>query len=231
MKLPENFLDVQQGSQEWLAARIGQVTASRVKDVMAKLKNGGESASRASYKLELLTEILTGRPIEHYVSTAMDFGTENEPLARASYEIKKGVEVERIGYVRHSAIPGAGASPDGLVGEDGLIEIKVPNTTTHLGYLIAEEVPSDYRPQMLWQMACTGRQWCDFVSYDPRLPSEFGLFVVRYERDEKAIAAMELEVEKFIMELDEMVTRLAVRRDFVAERAPGPPHATIPMSL
>src|ERR1700678_1993105 len=112
--LPPNFLDVDQQTPEWLAARIGCVPASRVKDVVAKLKNGKESAARASYKLELLTEVLTGRATEHYVSQAMDFGSENEPLARTTYEIAKGVEVERVGFVLHPTIKRAGASPDGL---------------------------------------------------------------------------------------------------------------------
>ena len=228
MKLPDNFLNVQQGTPEWLQARTGCVTASRVKDVVAKLKNGKESAARASYKLEVLTEILTGKACEHYVSLAMDFGSENEPLARACYEIDRSVEVERIGFVLHPFIKRAGASPDGLVGDDGLVEIKVPNTTTHLQYLIAETVPDEYVPQMMWQMACTGREWCDFVSYDPRLPSDFGLFIVRLQRDDKLIADMEREVESFIAEVNSMAEKLLEHRDSHAERAPGPPRAEIP---
>jgi putative phage-type endonuclease len=205
---PDNYLNVQQGSAEWFEARRGCVTASRVKDVVAKLKNGKESAARQSYKLELLTEIITGRATEHFVSMAMDFGIENEPLARSVYEMAKGVEVERIGYVRHPFVPRSGASPDGLVGTDGLVEIKVPNTTTHLEYLLADEVPSEYKPQMIWQMACTGRLWCDFVSYDPRLPEEFGLFVKRLECDGAQINYYEEEVEKFISELNALCERL-----------------------
>jgi putative phage-type endonuclease len=227
--LPDNYLNVDQGTPEWLAARTGQVTASRVKDVVGKLKNGKESAARASYKLEMLSEILTGKAVEHFVSMAMDFGSENEPLARACYEIEKGVEVERIGYVKHPAIERAGASPDGLVGDDGLVEIKVPNTTTHLQYLIAEEVPSDYIPQMMWQMACTGRQWCDFVSYDPRLPSDFGLFVIRLHRDDKQIGEMEREVERFIVEVNEMAERLLKYRSSSA--GTPPPRAEMPATV
>lgn len=224
-KYPANYLNIQQGSPEWLQERCGCVTASRVKDVVAKLKNGKESAARASYRLELLTEVLTGSVTEHYVSQAMDFGTENEPLARTCYELAKGVDVERIGYVKHAHIPRTGASPDGLVGDDGLVEIKVPNTTTHLAYLIEGVVPEEYKPQMFWQLACANRQWCDFVSYDPRLPSDFGLFIVRLERDEKVIAEMEQEVTKFIAELNEMSERLLKYRKAAG---PGPPKAEIP---
>ena len=237
MKLPPNYLNVEQGSAEWFTARCGCVTASRVDDATRKLKNGGESATRQSYKLELLAEILTGRVLEHYVSRAMDFGVENEPLARASYELTKGVEVEQIGYVFHPKIKRSGASPDGLVGEDGLIEVKCPNTTTHLAYLLAEQVPSEYRPQMNWQMACTGRQWCDFVSYDPRLPNDLGLFIVRFERDEKVIAEIEREVEKFLAEVNEMAERLlkhkgdGIEDALRASLAARPPKAEIPVKL
>ena len=197
---------------------------------MAKLKNGKESAARASYKMELLSEILTGRATEHYVSTAMDFGSENEPLARSCYEISTGIEVERIGYVRHPSIPRCGASPDGLVGDDGLLEIKVPNTTTHLEYLIDGTVPLDYMPQMFWQMACSGRQWVDFISYDPRLPSEYGLFIVRLERDDEIIKAMEAEVAQFIGELNAMAEKLlALKKEQPV--LPGPPKAEIPLGM
>lgn len=230
MKWPDNYLNIQQGSAEWLQERCGSVTASRVKDVVAKLKNGKESAARASYRLELLTEILTGRAAEHFVSMAMDFGIQNEPLARATYELSKGVEVERIGYVRHRHIPRSGASPDGLVGDDGLVEIKCPNTTTHLEYLLSEVVPEEYIPQMAWQLACTERKWCDFVSYDSRLPEEFGLFVVRYERNDTLIGEMEREVEKFIAELNAMASKLLKLRGEPKpqEDLPGPPKAEIP---
>ncbi len=229
--LPPNFLPVQQGTPEWLMARVGCVTASRVKDVL------GTKAAREKYKLEILTEILTGLAVEHYVSQAMDFGTENEGAARGNYEIAKGCEVELVGLVMHPGIKRAAASPDGLVGEDGLVEFKVPNTTTHLGYLLAGAVPSEYKPQMLWQMACTDRTWCDFVSYDPRLPSEFGLFIVRFDRDRAAIEKMEREVELFMTEVNEMAEKLlkhkgdgiedALKRS-LPQRGAAPPAAEIP---
>jgi predicted phage-related endonuclease len=234
MKYPPNYLvDIQQNTPEWLIERIGSVTASRVKDAVATLKRGGESAARASYKLELLTEILTGRAFEHYVSQAMDFGTENEPLARGAYEISRGVEVERIGYIRHPSIPRSGASPDGLVGEDGLVEFKVPNTTTHLSYLLLEDIPDEYIPQLNWQLACSGRKWVDFVSYDPRLPEDFGLFIERHWRNGAVIAALEQRVIEFIAELNEMGKKLQKRGSLVSKlqdsiRAAGPPKAEIP---
>lgn len=232
--LPPNYLNIQQGSPEWLFERCGCVTASRIKDVVAKLKNGKESAARQSYKMEVLTEILTGRTTEHFVTMAMDWGIQTEPLARTAYEFAKGVEVERIGYVRHLGISRSGASPDGLVGEDGLVEIKCPNTTTHLEYLIEGVVPDDYRPQMMWQMACTGRSWCDFVSYDPRLPNEFNLFIERLHRDDMVIGDMEREVERFISEVNEMAQKLLkhkAEQEYHMPAGAGPPRAEIPVEL
>jgi putative phage-type endonuclease len=230
---PSNYIFCDQNSPEWLTLRTGMVTASHVADVVAKLKSGKPSAARESYKLQLLAEVVTGRATEHYVSAAMDFGKENEPLARSMYEIEKSVEVERVGYVRHASIARSGCSPDGLVGDDGLVEFKVPNTTTHLEYLLGGIPPDEYLAQMTWQMACTGREWCDFVSYDPRLPSDFGLFIVRLERNEAVICEMEKEVEKFIAELNAMSERLLahVRPEPVGVRGSPPPRAVIPCEL
>lgn len=232
-KHPANWLPVLQNTAEWLDARIGCVTASRVGDVVAVLKNGNSSAKYHTYQMEILTEILTGKGTEHYVSPYMDFGTEYEPIARAAYEMEKGIEVERVGFVLHPRIPRSGASPDGCVGEEGLIEIKVPAQTTHLEYLLEGVVPDDYKPQMLWQMACTERQWCDFVSYDPRMPQEFGLFVARFERDEKAITEMEARVEKFLAEVNAMSEKLLEKLGPITAPVPvmrgaGPVRAIIP---
>jgi putative phage-type endonuclease len=224
-KWPDNYIGVQQNSPEWLTLRCGMVTSSRVGDVVKKLKRGGYSKERSNYMMDKLTEVLTGRTTENYVSMAMDFGIENEPLARTVYEIAKDVEVDLIGFVKHPSVPRSGASPDGLVGEDGLVEIKVPNTGTHLEYFIAGIVPDEYKPQMMWQMACTGRAWCDFVSYDPRLPQEFGLLIVRYERDEQMIAEMEREVTQFIVELNAMCEKLQASK---RESGPAPERAEIP---
>jgi putative phage-type endonuclease len=198
----------EQGDPLWLTERTGRVTASRVVDVVSKLKNGKYSAARETYMMELLVEALTGRAADHYVTAEMQFGIENEGLARSMYEIKTGTEVERVGLVIHPTIERSAASPDGLVGDDGLIEIKCPKTSTHLRYLMDEAVPEQYLPQMLWQMACTGRQFCDFVSYDPRLPEEFGLFIVRLTREEEVIEEMQCEVENFIRELNAMAVKL-----------------------
>ena len=196
-----------QGSVDWFAARIGKVTASRLADVMAKIKSG-EAAARANYRAELVAERLTGVQAESYTSPDMERGTEMEPFARAAYEAHRLVMVDQVGFIDHPTIPNTGASPDGLVGDKGLLEIKVPKTATHVGYLTAGVVPSKYQPQMLWQMACTGREWCDFVSYEPRLPGNLALFVVRFERDDKRIYEMESEVLLFLNEIEQTIDKL-----------------------
>ncbi len=198
-----------QGSVEWFEARCGAVTASRVADAIAILKRKeGEAAVRRNLRYQIVGERLTGVHADSYVSDAMNWGTENEPLARTAYEIQTGEDVQLIGYVLHPELEYAGASPDGMVGTDGLIECKCPNTITHLGYLIGEVVPEEYKPQMLWQMACTGRKWCDFVSFDPRLPERYQLFVKRFHRDDAEIARMTDEVVKFLAEVDAMIASL-----------------------
>lgn len=189
-----------QGSTEWLALRCGKVTASRVSDVVAKTKSG-PAASRANYMAEIIAERLTGEPAERFTNAAMQWGTEKEPEARSSYEFYRNVAVKEIAFVHHPKIDASGASPDGLVGEDGLVEIKCPNTATHLETLLGQMVPSKYVNQMQWQMACSGRQWCDFVSYDPRLPESMRLFIKRMPRDDKRITELETEVAGFLLEI------------------------------
>jgi len=202
-------LDFEQGSQEWLQARAGKVTASRVADIVAKGKPGAESASRRDYRAQLVAEILTGRPQEDgYSNEAMRWGTEQEPIARAAYEVSKGLFVDQVGLVIHPTINRAAASPDGLVGEDGLLEIKCPKTATHLQTLSDRRIPKQYEPQMLWQMACTGRQWCDFVSYDPRLPDHLQVFIGRLNRDEDRIKELEQQVTDFLAEVDAAIAKL-----------------------
>lgn len=202
------ILDFPQGSEEWLAARAGKVTASRMADVMAKIKTG-EAAARRDYKAQLVAEILTGRPQDSgYVNAEMQWGTDQEPFARAAYEVSRGVMVDQVGLVLHPSIERAAASPDGLTDDGGLIEVKCPKTATHLQYLIAGTVPAQYQPQMLWQMACTGREWCDFVSFDPRLPEHLQLFVVRFARDAKRIEEMQAEVVALLAEVDAIVDKL-----------------------
>ena len=199
-----------QGSPEWFAARCGRVTASRVADVVARTKTGW-GASRANYAAELIAERLTGCTAPGFSNSAMQWGTDQEPVARAAYEARTGVSVDLVGFVEHPEIAMSGASPDGLIGDEGLIEIKAPNTATHLDTLLSETVPGKYVTQMQWQMACTGRAWCDFVSFDPRLPPNMALFVRRIDRDVSLILELESEVAAFLTEIDAKVAALTER--------------------
>ena len=205
---------VEQGTPEWFAARLGNVTASRVADVIAKTKSG-YSASRENYMAQLICERMTGTVAESYTNAAMAWGTETEPLARAAYESLADVLVDEVGYVQHPRIERAGASPDGLIGLFGLLEIKCPNTATHIDTLITEQVPTKYITQMQWQMVCTGRAWCDFVSFDPRLPSGLQMFVKRVDFDAEYAATLEIEVVKFLAELDTKISKLNERLNHV----------------
>lgn len=198
---------MEQRTEEWYKARLGKVTASRVADVLAKTKTG-VSASRANYLTELVVERLTGQQAEFYTNDAMQWGTDTEPQARMAYEAHKNVLVDEEGFIDHPSISNFGCSPDGLIGDDGLIEIKCPNSKTHIDTLLSGKAPSKYIPQMQTQMAVTGRQYCDFVSFDPRLPEDLQLFVTRVERDDEYIAKLEEEVSAFLKEVDETVTKL-----------------------
>lgn len=202
---------IEQGSAEWLAIRLGKVTASRITDVLAKGKSG-EAATREDYRTELVVQRLTNEPGESFTNAAMEWGTQTEPMARIAYEAHANVFVEQVAFVDHPTIEWFGCSPDGLVGETGLLEIKCPNSKTHIKYLLAGKPLAKYVPQMQCQMAVTGKEWCDFVSYDPRLPEDLQLFVVRLERDEEYIKAMEAEVEKFLGEVSEMYSKLKERK-------------------
>ena len=203
-------LDLEQGSEAWALARCGKATASRMGDLMARTKSGW-GASRANYAAELVAERLTGRPAERYSNAAMAWGTEKEPEARALYEFLHNCEVRTVGLVTHPKIEHSLASPDGLVGDDGLVEIKAPNTSTHIATLLGSGIDGRYLLQMAWQMACTGRQWVDFVSYDPRLPPEMQIHVTRMHRDDDAIVAVEREVAIFLQEVEETVDKLRRR--------------------
>jgi len=198
---------IEQRSDEWFAARIGKVTASRVADVIAKTKTG-YSASRDNYMAQLICERLMGQKGESFTNAAMQHGTETEPLARLSYEVSQNVLVDEVGFVPHPKIEMAGASPDGLVNDDGLLEIKCPNTATHIETLLSQTVPGKYNTQMQFQMACTGRSWCDFVSFDNRLPAELQLFVKRVPRDEVFVRLIEAEIVQFLAELDDKINKL-----------------------
>lgn len=199
-----------QGSTDWHAMRLGKVTASRVADVIAKTKTG-YSTTRANYAAELLCERLTGNPTACFINDAMRWGTDQEPFARQAYIEATGNEVFETSFVDHPEIAMSGASPDGLVGSVGLVEIKCPNTATHLETLDGAGIPDKYRVQMLWQMACTGRDWCDFVSFDPRLPPGLQLHIERVERDVSRVLDLEGEVAGFLADLDAKIARLRDR--------------------
>ncbi len=198
---------IEQGTEAWVQARLGRVTASRIADVVVKTKTGW-GAGRFNYMADLIVERLTGVAVEGFKSAAMQYGTETEPQARIFYELLEGVNVAPGGFVFHPRIEMAGASPDGLVGADGLVEIKCPLTKTHIDTLLGGSVDGTYVKQMQWQMACTGRSWCDFVSFDPRLPEHMRLFVRRVARDEATIADLEKEVVAFLAELADKEERL-----------------------
>jgi putative phage-type endonuclease len=198
---------IEQGSKEWFAQRCGKVTASRIADIMAKTK-AGYSASRKNYLAQLVVERMTGQVAESYSNAAMQWGTEKEPEARAAYEFMSGNSVKEAEFIQHPDITDAGASPDGYVNDDGLIEIKCPNTATHIETLLGASIDGKYILQMQFQMACTGRHWCDFVSYDPRMPPDLSLFIKRVERDQKTIYDIHAEIFRFLNELTETIEKL-----------------------
>lgn len=195
-----NLIVVEQGTEEWHQARLGRATASRFKDVMTKIKYG-EAAARKNYKYELVAERLTGQHQETYSNAAMDWGTDNEPVARLRYELTTGNDVEECGFFVHPEIE-AGASPDGLIGDDGLLEIKCPNTSTHIETLRKRTVPSQYYWQIQGQLWMTDRQWCDFVSFDPRLPENAQFFTVRVPRNDDHITELATEIRDFLDDVE-----------------------------
>ena len=199
----------EQGTEAWKLAKCGWVGASRVADIIAKTRTKGEpSASRATYMGQLIAERLTGIPMDSFKSEAMQFGTDTEAEARAAYQFEAGVLVAKTGFVPHPTIHMAGASPDGLIGEDGLLECKCPNTSTHVDALLGKSIPGRYVTQMQWQMASTGRKWCDYVSFDPRMPEQMRLHIQRVQRDSSMIAELEAAVREFLAELDKKLAAL-----------------------
>lgn len=201
---------MEQRSPEWFAARLGKATASRVSDIIARTKSGW-GASRANYAAELVAERLTGTPTERFSNAAMQWGTDCEPEARLAFCFRQDVDVMEVGFVDHPTLAMSGASPDGLIDADGLLELKCPNTSTHIGTLLGQSVPSKYISQIQWQLACTDRQWCDFASYDPRLPESMRLYVERVQRDDAMIAELETLVADFLAEIDQTVAALQQR--------------------
>ena len=192
----------------WMAKRVGCVTASRFDAIMSRLKNGKYGAGRDTYLGELIAERLTGEKTSIFQSTAMSWGIETEPEAVAAYEAHSFVSVEPADFVPHPRIEWSGASPDGYVGDDGLVETKCPNTNTHIERLLGAPVPKKYFLQVQWQMACTDRKWCDLVYFDPRMPDHLQLHVERIERDDELIAEMEAEAKTFLAEVEEKLDAL-----------------------
>ena len=199
--------EIVQGSDAWFAQRCGKATASRISDIVAKTKSG-YSTSRANYMAQLVVERMTNQVAESYTNAAMEWGTTNEPFARAAYEAKTGVLVDEVGAIDHPTIAMSAASPDGLIFDDMCLEIKCPGTAQHISTLLGEEIAKKYYDQVQWQMACTGRSLTDFVSFDPRMPKELQLFIKRVPRDDKYIAELEGEVIQFLKEVDDKVNKL-----------------------
>lgn len=191
-----------QGSAEWFKERAGKVTASRFKDAMDKLKKGGYGSKREGYKWELVTERITGFAVDHYASTAMQWGTDQEPVSRMAYEARTGLMVEEAGFILHPDIPTVGGSPDGLIGDDGGVEYKNPfNSAVHLACFI-DGMPDEHRPQIQGLLWITGRKWWDFVSHDSRMPEPYTLYIQRILPDPEFIAEMETHVRAMLADVD-----------------------------
>lgn len=208
---PLELVRLEQGSPEWKQARCGLVTASRCADVVAMTKKGEEKAERAHYRAELICEILTGVPYPRHVTREMQWGIDQEPDARVAYELECSVLVETCGFVVHPDIDRFGCSPDGFVGEDGMVQFKCPTTSTHLGWILGGKIPIEHGPQMLAELSCNPtRHWCDFVSYDPRMPEHLQLFVRRMERNcvEQFLEMLERNVAQFNSEIADVMMQL-----------------------
>lgn len=204
--------EILQGTDDWKLQRAGKVTASRVGEVMVRTKTGAYGAGRKNYMADLVIERLTGLPKpKGFESPEMRWGTEQEPFAKNAYAFRTGVDILPAGFVDHPKIKMTGASPDGYIDDNGLVEFKCPNTATHLETLLGAEIDRAYMLQMQWQMECTGRTFCDWVSFDPRLPETMSLFIRRVRRDDKLIAEIKSEVGSFLQELDDTVARLKER--------------------
>lgn len=198
---------MEQRSPEWYAARLGKLTASRIAEALATTKTGW-GASRANVRADLIVERLTGSPADNYVNAAMQWGIDQEPAARAAYEFFRDCDVELVAFVDHPRIAMSGCSPDGYIGKDGLVEFKCPLTAQHIDALLGEPIPDKYRKQMQWQMACAGRKWCDYASFDPRMPATMQLHVQRVVRDDKLIKKLEDEAELFLREVETICSSL-----------------------
>jgi putative phage-type endonuclease len=211
---------MEQRTDAWREVRLGKATASRIADIVGRTKTGGYASGRANYKAQLVRERLLGVPEETFTNAAMQWGIDKEPEARRAYEFHADCDVTEVGFIDHPKLAMAGCSPDGLIGTDGMVELKCPIPATHQDILLGKAFPDKYVKQALWQMACTGRQYCDLVSYDPRWPEAMRLFVQRIERDEDAITSLELEVALFLKEVgdtvDELTTLYATQMEIAA---------------
>jgi len=194
-----------QGTDEWLTARAGRITASRIADMMA----GGTGVTKSKYMVQLAVERMTGKPVSSgFISQSMKDGTINEPLAREHYEFENDVKVTTVGLVQHPNLLNAAASPDGLVGVDGLLEIKCPDLSTHANYLLTKKIPTNYILQMQWQMACTGRAWCDWMTFAIAMPVKARALVIRVQRDEKKIQEIELAAIEFDDQVSDLINKI-----------------------
>lgn len=202
------MIEIEQRTDDWFAARLGKVTASSLYKVLAKTKTG-YGADRGNYMTQLVLERVTGNKAESYTNASMQWGIDQEPFARAAYEASRGVMVDEVGFIPHPTIEAAGASPDGLVGDDGMVEIKCPDSKTALECWLSDTpVEGKYFAQMQWQMRCADRSWCDYVVFDPRMPTKAQLFVIRVQRDDEWLTVAEAEVVKFLAEVDAKVAAL-----------------------
>ena len=197
-----------QGNGAWHNARTGKLTASRMNQAMAFLKNGKEAEGRKKLKIEILAERLTGNIIPKYINEAMQHGTDTEPLAKEAFEQATGLLIKDVGFIEHQGIDNFGASPDGFVSDGSLIEIKCPTTMTHLQYLLNNEVPEEYKAQMCVQSLCTGKKDIWFCSYDPRLPEKQRLFIMKYQPTQEELELIEQAAMDFLNEVDEMFLTL-----------------------
>lgn len=206
-----------QGTGDWFNQRCGKLTGSRMWAAMAFLKQSEKDkkdkkpredrSERKNLKIELIVERSTGEIVYKYRNSAMDWGIEQEPYAKEAYERRTGRLVQDVGFVDHPSIEYCGASPDGFV-DEGLVEFKCPTTATHIQYILAGDVPEEYHPQMILQCACTGRAWCDFVSYDPRVEEGRQLFVRRFYPTPAQIETVEFEARAFLREVDDLFDRV-----------------------
>lgn len=195
---------IPEGTIDWLKARVGLLTGSRMADAMSVLKSGDFSAKRKTLLRQILQERLTGFAVDHYVTPAMQWGLDHEQEAKDEYEAASGNLIQKAGFALHPMIEFFGATPDGLIDHDGCLEAKCPTTDTHLEYFLAGKIPAEYKPQMVCEMLCHRRQWCDFVSFDPRLPKRQRLFIRRYQPTPQEFAEVESAAIKFLADVEKM---------------------------